>query len=133
MEKFHRSLVNGSFRACRWCGSPHVQMIQTDVTLDEVRYKCENCYKTWWISKENIELGNDLFVMLNNNKFNTTLEKVEDRVIAMVAHRHDYPLWPLHDGEMDSYERDYHGTIRKPYYISTILLIQTLRALRNIS
>jgi hypothetical protein len=79
------------------------------------------------------DMANDLFVMLNNNKYNEVVERVEARVAALVAQRHEYPIWPLHEGEMDEFEKSYHGSIRGPYYLATIFMIQTLRSLRNIS
>lgn len=78
-------------------------------------------------------MGNDLFVMMSNNKYNTVVEQVENRVAEMVACRHEYPLWPIHDGALDDFEQDYHGNIRHSYYVSAVYMIQILRALRNIS
>lgn len=78
-------------------------------------------------------MGNDLFVMLNNNKFAHVLEHVEEHVADLVARRHDYPIWPFHEGPLDPFEEDYHGQVRHIYYSSAILMIRTLRQLRSIS
>lgn len=77
-------------------------------------------------------MASDLFQMLNQNKFNLVLENVEDNVTKLVANRHEYPLWPMHNAPLDTYEEEWHGAIRRPYYHTTIVLIQTLRKLRAI-
>jgi hypothetical protein len=133
MEKLHSSLFERRWRACPYCGSPHVLQKEDVTHFYSERWKCQNCLKTFNISYEDKAMGNDLFVMLNNNKFSAVLEDVERKVEELVANRHDYPIWPMHDGEMDAYEKSFHSGVRHSYYVPTITMIQVLRHLRNIS
>jgi hypothetical protein len=74
----------------------------------------------------------DIFVALSHNRFAETLKLVESRVESLVAHRHQYPMWP--EGvTLDEFDKMYHGPIRSTYYGMTILLIRVLRSLREIS
>lgn len=79
-------------------------------------------------------MANDLFVMMNHNRYADVVNFVEARVMEMLSSRHDYPMWPAHgDGPQDSFEEDFHGRSRKVYYRATRDLIHVLRKLRNIS
>jgi hypothetical protein len=79
-------------------------------------------------------MGNDLFVMMNHNKYEDVKNFVERRVSIMVMDRHNYPMWPSHgESPSDRFEEDFHGRSRGVYYEATRDLIQVLRKLRNIS
>jgi len=49
----------------------------------------------------------------------------------MFKHRHEYPIWPVHDDPLDGYEESYHAPVRHAYYKTAILLVHTLRDLRK--
>ncbi len=74
---------------------------------------------------------NNLFVMLDQNRFARTIRAIEDRVEILVEQRHEYPIWPTQKGPMDTYAQMYYGPMRSVYYRTTILLIQLLRELRQ--
>lgn len=76
---------------------------------------------------------NDLFVMLNHNRFSDVIDEIDNNVEILFENRHDYPIWPSHDDPLDAYEEEFHGTIRHSYYRTTILLIQTLKKLKGVS
>jgi len=76
-------------------------------------------------------MANDLFAALNVSRFADIVFTLEHRVELMFKHRHDYPAWPLHDGQPDEYERGIHEPMRHTYYATTKVLIHTLRELRK--
>lgn len=61
------------------------------------------------------------------------IEELERRISKMVAQRHDYPLWPLHEYPLNELEEAYHGTMRHVHYQATIQLIRTLRGLHSLN
>lgn len=76
---------------------------------------------------------NDLFVSLDYNRFAEILTSLEGRVDELIACRHEYPIWPAHgESPSDSYEQEFFYLVRHPYYQNTILLIKTLRLLREL-
>jgi hypothetical protein len=79
-------------------------------------------------------MTDDLLVMLSHNSYAEAVLKLEDRVREAVACRHEYPIWPVHgDGPVDAYEESFHGPMRHTHYRATIMMIQTLRALRTLA
>lgn len=73
----------------------------------------------------------NLFAALNVSKINDLIYMLEHRINLMVNSRHEYPIWPLHDGQPDDFEREFHEPVRHVYYQTTIVLIHTLRDLRK--
>jgi hypothetical protein len=79
-------------------------------------------------------MAEDLLVMLSHNTYADIVTQLEDRVRAALAVRHDYPIWPVHgDSPVDAYEESFHGPMRHVHYQATIMMIQTLRALRTLA
>ncbi len=72
----------------------------------------------------------DLFAALNVSKVNDLIYTLEHRIDLMFRYRHDYPIWPQHDSEMDEFELGFHEPMRHTYYLTTKVLIQTLRDLK---
>lgn len=72
-----------------------------------------------------------LFAALDVSKINDLIFMLEHRVDIMFRYRHDYPIWPSHNGEMDEFEISFHEPMRHTYYLTAKVLIQTLRELKN--
>jgi hypothetical protein len=77
-------------------------------------------------------MSDDLFVSLQYNKFQQTVKEVERRIDERFAARHEYPIWPQHDGPLDALDRIIHDEVRKQHKETLKLLISVLRALRQI-
>lgn len=111
---------------CPNCGSTQVYEFEQGLK------QCRICWLKIQHERKPVA-KNDLFVMLNHNRFSDVIEDVENSVEILFENRHDHPIWPSHEDRLDAFEEEFHGTIRRSYYRTTILLIQTLRKLKGVS
>jgi len=71
-------------------------------------------------------------MLRQQNIYGTIRRQLESKIEILVQNRHEYPMWPFHDAEMDEFERVFHEPIRDVYYQSTIFLIRLLKQLREL-
>lgn len=56
---------------------------------------------------------------------------VEDEINRLLSQRHEYPIWPPHNRQLDIIEREMHEPVRKMYYDNIYNLIYLARKLRG--
>jgi hypothetical protein len=77
------------------------------------------------------EKHKDLFAALSMNRYTDLCYSLEGRIADMFDARHEYPMWPVLEGEMDEYEEALHSPFRHSYYQMVKILINVLRELRR--
>lgn len=56
---------------------------------------------------------------------------LEDKIDGLFSARHEYPVWPSHNRQLDAMEREIHEPIREIYYDYTKFCIELLHLIKG--